>query len=147
MSHRTPATTRPTPGPATPPLPEHVAAGEIDIMEQYGGNPPVDPVDYTIFHFTLHDWTNGGNGPSYEATGLPDLTAAYHRYGVLWDSTYIALYFDGDLLWSTATLAIMNQPYYLLADMGLGAGWNTSQTPSPSNLLIQYIRAYSVPGF
>lgn len=40
-----------------------------------------------------------------------------------------------------------SRPYYLLADMGIGSGFTTTQTPNPSNLNIQYIRAYSVPGF
>jgi Glycosyl hydrolases family 16 len=129
------------------PLPLHVAGGEIDILEQYGLNPPVNPVAYTELHITLNDWTNAQPGTSTLAMGLPDLTAAYHRVGLLWNDTYMAFYLDDALLWSTPTLDVMKQPYYLLADMGLGSGWDTSQTPNPSNLAIQYIRAYTVPGF
>jgi hypothetical protein len=122
--------------------------GEIDVFEQYGCNPPLDPKVEHIFHTTLHDWSaNPPTATAYTATVTPDLTADYHRYGLLWNATYIALYFDGQLQWSTPTLSVMKRPYYLLADMGMGSGWDTTQTPNPSNLDIRYIRAYSVPGF
>jgi hypothetical protein len=122
--------------------------GEIDIFEQYGCNPPLNPMVERIFHTTLHDWSaNPPTAVAYTATVTPDLTAGFHRYGLLWNATYMALYFDGQLLWSTPTISVMKQPYYLLADMGMGSGWDTTQTPSPSNFDIQYIRAYSVPGF
>jgi Glycosyl hydrolases family 16 len=129
------------------PLPVHAQGGEIDILEQYGQNPPLDPATATRFIMTVHDWTNAQPGTQFVATGLPDLTAAFHRVGLLWNATYMALYFDGKLQWSTPTLDVMKRPYYLLADMGVGSGWDTSQTPSPSDLQIKWIRAYSVPGF
>lgn len=75
------------------------------------------------------------------------MTADYHRYGLLWNKTYIAIYFDGALLWSAPTPIVMKRPYYLLVDMGVGSGFDTTQTPSPSNLLIKYVRAFTVPGF
>jgi beta-glucanase (GH16 family) len=129
-------------------LPMGTAGGEIDIFEQYGCNPPLDPANERAFHFTLHDWKAGTSPGSYTAQNLPDLTAGYHRYGLLWNKSYLALYFDGALLYTTATPSVMiDTKYYLLADMGIGSGWVTTQTPNPSNLLIKYVRAYTVPGF
>jgi hypothetical protein len=128
-------------------MPPGGPGGEIDILEQYGLNPPQDPAAEHTFQMTIHDWTNAQKGVQFTTKGLPDLTAAFHRVGLLWSATYLALYFDGALLWSTPTLEVMKRPYYLLADMGLGSGWDTTQTPSPSDLQIKSIRAYSVPGF
>jgi len=129
-------------------LPMGTAGGEIDVFEQLGCSPPLNPAVESIFHFTLHDWQHGTTPEAYTAQSLPDLTAAYHRYGLLWNDTYMALYFDGTLLESTATPSVMiNTKYYLLADMGVGGGWVTTSTPNPSNLLIKHIRAYTVPGF
>jgi hypothetical protein len=128
-------------------LPMGAAGGEIDIFEQYGCNPPQDPSCERIFWTTLHDWADGTTPGQNENMGLPDLTAAYHRYGLLWNATYMAIYFDGALLWSATTPSVMMRPYYLLADMGIGSGFDTTQTPNPSNMDIEYIRAYSVPGF
>jgi hypothetical protein len=128
-------------------MPLGAQGGEIDILEQYGGNPPLNPDSYTHFQTTLHDWTNTSLSVEHTVSGQPDLTAGYHRFGLLWGPTYTAVYVDAKLAWSTPTLAIMKRPYYLLADMGLGSGWTTTQTPNPSDLLIKYIRAYSVPGF
>ena len=128
-------------------LPMGAPGGEIDIFEQYGCNPPQDPTCERIFWTTLHDWAGSTTPGQNENKGLPDLTAAYHRYGLLWNANYMAIYFDGALLWSTATPDVMKRPYYLLADMGIGSGFTTTQTPNPSNLNIQYVRAYTVPGF
>ncbi len=129
-------------------LPMGTAGGEIDVFEQLGCSPPLNPAVEAIFHFTLHDWKGGTTPAAYTTQNLPDLTVAYHRYGLLWNKTYMALYFDGALQFSTPTPDVMiDTPYYLLADMGIGAGWITTETPNPSNLLIKWIRAYTVPGF
>ncbi len=129
-------------------LPMGTPGGEIDVFEQLGCSPPLNPAVEAIFHFTLHDWKGGTTPAAYTTQGLPDLTAAYHRYGLLWNKTYMALYFDGALQFSTPTPDVMiDTPYYLLADMGIGSGWVTTETPNPSNLLIKWIRAYTVPGF
>jgi len=129
------------------PLPDGGGGGEIDVFEQYGGNPPLAAGFDTAFNFTLHDWAAGTTPYHFIAENLPDVTAAYHRYGLLWNANYMALYFDGALQTSTPTPSVMLRPYYLLADMGLGGGWITTATPSPSNMEIKYIRAYTVPGF
>jgi len=129
-------------------LPMGAAGGEIDVFEQLGCSPPLNPAVESIFHFTLHDWKGGTTPAAYTAQSLPDLTVAYHRYGLLWNKTYMALYFDGALLYSTATPSVMiDTKYYLLADLGIGSGWVTTETPNPSNMLIKSIRAYTVPGF
>ena len=129
-------------------LPRNQPGGEIDIFEQLGCSPPLDPAVESIFHFTLHDWKGGTTPFAYTADDLPDLTAGYHRYGLLWNRTYMALYFDGVLLASSPTPSVMiDVKYFLLADLGIGAGWDTTQTPSPSNMLVKYIKAYSVAGF
>ena len=129
-------------------LPRSAPGGEIDVFEQLGCSPPLNPAVEKIFHFTLHDWKDGTTPLAYTATTVPDLTAGYHRYGLLWNKAYTALYFDGQLLTSTPTPSIMiDVKYFLLADLGVGGGWDTTQTPTPSNMLIKSINAYSVPGF
>ena len=129
-------------------LPRSAPGGEIDIFEQLGCNPPLDPAVEKIFHYTLHDWKGGTTPYAYTASNLPDLTAAYHRYGLLWNKTYMALYFDGQLLASSPTPSVMiGVKYFLLADLGIGAGWVTTDTPNPSNMLVKSINAWTVPGF
>jgi beta-glucanase (GH16 family) len=129
-------------------LPIGTLHGEIDVFEQLGCSPPLNPANESIFHFTLHDWNADTTPATYEAHDLPNLTTGYHRYGLLWNATYMALYFDGALLFTTPTPSVMiGTPYFLLADMGVGSGWVTTETPNPSNLLVAYIHAYSVPSF
>ena len=40
------------------------------------------------------------------------------------------------------TVAEARTPLYLLIDLALGAGWPIDQTPNPSIMLVDYVRAY-----
>ena len=40
----------------------------------------------------------------------------------------------------------MQQAYYLIVNLGLGGGWPTDQTPSPSDMQVQYVRVYQQTG-
>jgi beta-glucanase (GH16 family) len=127
-------------------LPMGAAGGEIDVFEQYGCNPPLNPENERRFHFTIHDWTHNESSYEFLTPVLDDLTADYHRYGVLWREGYLALYFDGALLSSGPVPSVMkDRKYYLLVDMGIGSGWDTVQTPNPSDLQVKAVRAWSLP--
>ncbi|HUB63676.1 MAG TPA: glycoside hydrolase family 16 protein [Methylocella sp.] len=126
------------PGPGTWPafwLLSKTPGGELDIFEQYGRSP-------TSICITLHDWTNHTNSKSNCFDTGVALTTGYHTYGMLWDANNMAFYLDGNLVWTVPTLAIAKQPYYVLADLGIGSGWPTDQTPSPSIMKIKYIHVY-----
>jgi hypothetical protein len=113
--------------------------GEIDIME-YISNPAFPNYIAT----TLHDWSNSSTVDlSHNLVTLP--TNGYHTYGMLWTATTMTFYFDGTVTFQCPTPSIMQQPYYLLVDLGIGGGWPTNGTPSPDDMLVQYVRAYSLP--
>jgi beta-glucanase (GH16 family) len=126
------------PGPGTWPafwLLSNVPGGELDIFEQVGRYPMAICIN-------LHDWKNGPNSKSHCLDTGVALSTGYHTYGMLWDADNMAFYFDGNLVWTVPTLAIANQPYYVVADLGIGSGWPTDQTPSPSIMKIKYIHVY-----
>jgi beta-glucanase (GH16 family) len=112
-----------------------VLNGEIDIMEQYGH-------DRTSFGITLHDWTKGTT-PAQNFPLVSDQTVGYHVYGMLWTEATMKFYFDDVKVYETPTPDAMKQPYYVLINMGLGGYWPTDQTPNPSVMKIQYVRAYA----
>lgn len=111
---------------------------EIDIMEAVG----ITPNNISL---TLHtpDGNGGDAGVGTYFVG-PDYTADFHTYTVDWQPTSITWYVDGIQRYQV-TKNIPNKPMYIIANLALGGGWATTPdatTPFPSNLQIDYIRAY-----
>ncbi len=119
-------------------------AGEIDIFESYMQFP-------NIINTTLHNWSstyqasNGGSSTEWASQYIAsaNLSSGYHVYGMLWTLASMTFYVDGVSAYSVPTPANMQQPYYLLIDLGLGGGWPTGSTPSVNDMLVQYVRSYS----
>jgi hypothetical protein len=55
----------------------------------------------------------------------------------------IIFYFDGVELRRCRTPVEARVPLYLLVDLALGSGWPIDQTPNPSRMLVDYVRAYA----
>ena len=53
-------------------LPMGAPGGEIDVFEQLGCSPPLNPAVESIFHCTLHDWKGGTTPAAYTTQNLPD---------------------------------------------------------------------------
>jgi len=134
--------------------PKEVATGtsiEIDTMEQYGEDPfYTQSGEIAYGHATLP-----GCGPSpcgeyiYHAypSNLPDLTADFHRYGLLVTDKTVTTYLDDQVLGSVAKATIpgLRTPYWnLMLDLAMGGGWNV--IPPPGNyydMWIDYVRYYA----
>lgn len=114
----------------------HAPAGEIDVVESYMFAP-------AYINTTLHDWTPPARQLAYHLSHVSDLSEGFHIFGLLWTASNMQFFCDGEEIYSTATPAIMHQPYYLLLDLGLGGGWPTDKTPSRSDMLVQYVRVYA----
>lgn len=112
--------------------------GEIDIMEAYGQYP-------TKFNNGLHNWSSNPKLHYGSTNTVPvDISADYHTYGMLWTAESMKFYFDGALQFTTPTLPVFQQPYFLMADLGVGGGGQTANPPDPSIMSIQYIHVYQV---
>jgi beta-glucanase (GH16 family) len=111
---------------------------EIDVLEEYG-------VDSTIAHQHVHVWNP--HGKQTHSTGnsctLPGMTTGFHLYGCLVAKDFIHFYFDDVEVWKTPTPSEALEPLYVLVDLALGGGWPIDQTPDPSVLSVDYIRAYA----
>jgi beta-glucanase (GH16 family) len=117
---------------------------EIDIMENLGR-------DITHYYATTHWSSTNQQLGQYVAT--PDLSIAFHRFGVRWDATNLTYYFDGQQVAQHANQSDMNQPFYIILNLALGGQWGGNvdgTTPFPATLQCEYVRAYtpaaSTPG-
>jgi len=110
---------------------------EIDVLEHYGVAP-------NALHTTVHLWHPDGRhwaeGRPFVAPGMTD---DFHTYGVLVTADDLVFYFDGVELRRIRTPEEAKVPLYLLVDLALGGGWPIEETPNPSFLYVDYVRAYS----
>ena len=129
-------------------LGQNVPASEFDILEGQGSAP-------TYYWSTVHQATNNSGGMS-DATNSNatinsgvDLSAGFHRFGMLWDpnSNYITFYLDGKPTiqvpkWSTTD----NSAIALILGSGIGDMIGTNQpngsTPNPADMKVDYVRVY-----
>jgi beta-glucanase (GH16 family) len=111
---------------------------EIDVVEQYGHWP-------NKLTTAVHEWNRGG-GPSKHlgVRHIVDaMTSDFHNYGVVVTQQFIAFFFDGVEIRRDKTPESAKTPLYIMAELALGPGWPLDQTPSPSYMYVDYIRAYS----
>ncbi len=114
-----------------------LTGAEIDVAEQYGHAPQ-------SLHTTLHLWHDkGGHEAAGEHFIVTDMSEGFHRYGLLWDRKQMVWYFDGVEMWRQPTPASAHTPMYLLVNLALGGGWPIAQTPNPSYMWVDYVRAYA----
>jgi beta-glucanase (GH16 family) len=111
---------------------------EIDIFEVLGDRP-------NRLYQTVH-WNDDTHHRSKQfVTKGPDLSADFHRYGVLWNEAVIAYYFDGQKTATMPTPNDMHKPMYLLVNLAVGGNWPgspDSSTVFPGVLIVDYIRVY-----
>jgi beta-glucanase (GH16 family) len=98
----------------------------------------------------VHVWPRDGKGRNYEAryvVRVPpgDLVDAFHTYGVLVDADNIVFYLDRREVAHTPTPPEHRQKMFILVNLALGSGFPVDMTPSPSAMLVDYVRAYAKP--
>jgi beta-glucanase (GH16 family) len=116
------------------------AQGEIDVVEYIA-----NPAFINTIRATLHDWSNN-TAPDFtwnQVTNPSD--GNFHTYGLLWTAQTMTFYFDGTVFFACPTPTIMQQPYYMLVDLGIGSGYPTNTTPAVNDMIVQYVRAYALP--
>ena len=71
------------------------------------------------------------------------MTDDFHTYGVMVTEDFITYFYDGVELRKEKTPEAAKVPMYLLVNNTLGPGWPLDKTPSPSVMLVDYVRAYA----
>jgi beta-glucanase (GH16 family) len=121
---------------------------EIDVMEAYsGGNAPwgatIDGQPHpTAYGTTI--WSTGGVQAAFRQNATPDLSAAFHKYGVKWEPNKVTFYFDGTAVYSTNTS--MSDPMYIMLDLWFGSASGTPDGTTPTGkgnaYVVNYVRAW-----
>jgi beta-glucanase (GH16 family) len=120
------------------------SSAELDIMEHYGRFPD-------MYESVVHLWKKSDRGRDYQVLlrhPIPpgSLYEDFHLYGASIDPEWIIFYFDRVEVGRTPTPPEFHRPVFILLNLAMGAGWPIDQTPSPSALLVDYVRAFQKQG-
>ena len=109
------------------------ANSELDVMEEQNGSNTITG--------TAHN--NGAGGAATGVTNtIPNLTAGFHKFGVLWTPTTITWYVDEVSIGSVPTPSNLNSPMYMIANLALNS--STPSTYAGGDLQIEYVHAYTL---
>jgi beta-glucanase (GH16 family) len=113
---------------------------EIDALEYYGHAPDT-------YHSTVHVWPKNSalqHKLEHIQHTVPNgsLTHSFHDYGVSVEADWITFYLDRREMGRIATPSELQQPLFILLNLALGSGWPIDQTPNPSYMHVDYVRAY-----
>jgi hypothetical protein len=114
---------------------------EIDVMEHYGRFPAAYNATLTVWPKT--DMSLKRSAQKIISVPSGSLSQAFHNYGVAVAPDWTVFYLDQTEVWRVPTPPEHKHGLMLLVDLGLGSGWPIDQTPSPSFMYIEYIRAYA----
>lgn len=115
-----------------------VTSAEIDVVEYYGGFP-------SYYHCVAHIWKGGKDVLSRDfMIKVPDgsLSDRFNTYGVRILPKTTTFYLNRRKVAEMETPAEYRQPFYMLANLAIGAGWPTKDLASPKVMQIAYIRTY-----
>jgi beta-glucanase (GH16 family) len=119
-------------------------SAELDIMEYYGAFPD-------MYESVVHVWKKSDRGRAYQAllrhqvpTG--SLSEDFHLYGASIEPDWIVLYLGRTEVGRTPTPPEFHRPMFILLNLAMGAGWPINETPNPSVLQVDYVRAYRQHG-
>ncbi|MCJ8145219.1 glycoside hydrolase family 16 protein [Ancylobacter sp. A5.8] len=124
-------------------IPDDTAADatmEVDILEYYGH---ARASYQAAYHLWSADPSREGGGLTTFAVPNGSLEADFHTYGAKVTPDHITFYLDRQPMWQVPTPASHRNRLMLLVNLALGSGFSISDTPNPTTMLVDYIRAYS----
>ena len=100
-----------------------------------------------MYESVVHVWKKTERGRSYQALlrhKVPpgSLVDDFHLYGASIDPDWIVFYLDRTEVGRTPTPPEFKRPLFILLNLAMGAGWPIDETPNPSVLEVDYVRAY-----
>lgn len=137
------------------------AAGSVDIVENVGMTPDSNGVGPNRIRSTVHGPRYfGGNGLWHDYK-LPDGARVddgnFHLYGIIWSPGMIQFYVDDPanvyFIQDSSNLPeggewVFDHPFNLIINLAVGGEWPGSpdaSTPSPADLIVDYVRVYNIP--
>lgn len=115
-------------------------SAELDIMEYYGRFPD-------MYESVVHVWKKTDRGRDYTVlqrhpVPTDSLWKDFHLYGASIDPDWIIFYLDRTEVGRTPTPPEFRRPLFILLNLAMGAGWPIDQTPNPSVMEVDYVRAF-----
>ena len=126
--------------------------GEVDIMENYN-----NAILANFAWGTNQPWTPNWDSVQIDLASFPtDWVDSFHLWELRWTESQMSIYLDGTELNSVNLSNTINgsaacsgenpfkQPHYILLNLALGgnAGGSVSDTPFPTQYLVDYVRVY-----
>lgn len=116
-------------------------SAEIDVLEHYGSFPDV-------YESVTHVWAKNDkakNSGDLKKNHVPagSLYNDFHTYGVSVDKDWIIFFHDRVEVSRIASSPEFHQPMFILLNLAMGSGWPIDQTPNPSYMYVDYVRAYA----
>lgn len=122
--------------------PAAASSVEIDVLEGYGQFPDK-------FNSAVHVWYKNGNhrhSPLHtQGVPLNSLYDDFNLFGVLVGPEWIEFYLNRVEYWRFRTPP-EQRPAIVLLNLALGGGWPIDEAPSPSVMVVDYVRVYALEG-
>jgi beta-glucanase (GH16 family) len=121
-------------------LPENRAwPPELDVLEVLGDN-------MKKLYVSWHSNVGGKHTADSKAIEVPDMSADFHTYSVVWEKDTLMWFFDDVQVASRSTPEDFHLPMYMLINLAVGGGWPGSPdktTQFPAKYTIDWVRAYA----
>jgi beta-glucanase (GH16 family) len=125
--------------------PKATTSIELDVVEFYGHAPD-------RFQSVIHTWyVNPADKAADKAPDIPvhftmvppdSLSDNFNDFGVLVGKETVTFYLNKKEIWREATPAKLSRPFIILLNLALGSGFPIDETPNPSYMYVDYVRAY-----
>jgi beta-glucanase (GH16 family) len=114
---------------------------ELDVLEFYGH--AADRFQSAIHTWFLNDAEKTPQIPAHFTMVPPDsLSDDFNDFGVLVEKETVTFYLNKSEIWREATPPKLNRPFIILLNLALGSGFPIDETPNPSYMYVDYVRAY-----
>ena len=124
--------------------------GEIDIMENVGGEPAIN-------HSSLHGPTfTGSTSDATKTIALPagqSLADDFHLYAIEWEPAQVRFYLDDNnyatfnrSAWPARGIWVFDHPFFILFNVSVGGNWPGPPDPTtqfPQEMQVDYVRVFS----
>lgn len=118
--------------------------GELDVVELLGRDPK------TVYG-TTHGPLSGGKGRGGTALLPDDFSKEYHDYAMDWTANQITFLLDGKPYYTVNRSDgdwVFDHEFFLLINLAMGGNWGGSIDTNlkSANMLVDYVRIYSIDG-
>lgn len=137
------------------------ASGSVTVAENVSLTPHTNGIGPTMIRSTLHGPRYYGGNGLWRDYVLPNGARVndgnFHTYGIIWSPGMMQFYVDdpanvffvqdsNDL--PAGGQWVFDHPFYLIMNLAVGGVWPgdpDSTTPSPADMLVDYVRVYNIP--